>query len=135
MLARILAAFLVACPLSRHQPKLTITEVPVNSFTCPRCQRVSHNRNDAENSYCEACNSAGPNHNVNSPEIEGKRLDESDIGRLIIYKDPYGSDEIGVLSSFREDGTIFVRFKGPNGENSPPDRLHWVSPADLRLKS
>ena len=62
--------------------------------------------------------------------IDPKKLTQDDIGRHVIYKPFYFRDdparwEYGVLSSFREDGAIFVRFKGPNGERCSPQDLWW----------
>jgi hypothetical protein len=62
-----------------------------------------------------------------SAQIQGKTLTPDDIGRQIRYRDPHGPTEIGLLSSYREDGAIFVRFKGPNGERCPPERLSWAT--------
>lgn len=64
--------------------------------------------------------------------IDPKTLTESDIGRHVIYKPLNFRDdptrwEYGVLSSFREDGAIFVRFKGPNGERCNPEDIWWGS--------
>lgn len=61
------------------------------------------------------------------PRIQAKTLTPEDIGRPVVYRDP-GSRRVeqGVLSSFREDGEIFVRFKGPGGERCPPERLSWL---------
>jgi hypothetical protein len=59
-----------------------------------------------------------------SASIEQKVLDETDIGRGVIYNNGYGK-EYGKLSSFREDGAIFVRFLGPNGERCNPESLKW----------
>lgn len=61
-------------------------------------------------------------------QIEGKELTDEDIGRRVSYHDPYKPTEIGVLSSFRDDGAIWVRFKGPTGERCDPESLRWESP-------
>lgn len=60
------------------------------------------------------------------PTIQGKELTRQDIGRKVCYTAPHGAVEFGEISSFRDDGSIFVRFKGPNGERCPADRLSWV---------
>lgn len=60
------------------------------------------------------------------PRIEGKVLMQSDIGRHVVYVALDGERQPGVLSSFREDGAIFVRFKGQTGERCSPEQLRWV---------
>jgi hypothetical protein len=62
--------------------------------------------------------------------IDVKTLTPEDIGRHVIYKPFYFRDspsdwERGVISSYREDGAVFVRFKGPNGERCSPEDLFW----------
>jgi hypothetical protein len=62
--------------------------------------------------------------------IDPKTLKPEDIGRGLIYKPFYFRDEparweYGVLSSYREDGAIFAKFKGPNGERCNPEDLDW----------
>lgn len=59
--------------------------------------------------------------------IQGKELVPEDIGRPVVYRDPSKRhDEVGVLSSFREDGSVFVRFLGPVGQRCAPERLSFV---------
>lgn len=63
-------------------------------------------------------------------KIEGIRLTEEDLGRKVTYVPNHALDrpllwEHGELSSFRDDGAIFVRFKGPCGERCEPDNLRW----------
>lgn len=62
----------------------------------------------------------------NWPTIEGKPLTEYDIGLRVLYQ-PYrdGPFQEGTISSFREDGGIFVRFNGPTGERTPSTKLFW----------
>lgn len=55
---------------------------------------------------------------------------EADVGRKVTYVPNHAKEdpsqwEYGVISSVREDGAIFVRFKGPNGERCSPDNLRW----------
>lgn len=62
--------------------------------------------------------------------IDPKTLTEADIGRVVIFKPFESLDdpscwEYGSLSSYREDGAIFVRFRGPNGERCSPDSIYW----------
>ncbi len=62
--------------------------------------------------------------------IDPKELKKSDIGRNVIYKPQHAKEdpkqwEYGHLSSFRADGAIFVRFKGPNGERCNPEDIYW----------
>lgn len=62
--------------------------------------------------------------------IQDKALTDDDIGRHVIYIPNHAPDdpkqwEHGVLSSFREDGAIFVRFKSANGERCEPHNLRW----------
>ncbi len=58
--------------------------------------------------------------------IQGKALDATDIGRKVAYQAfPNAPYEIGVLSSFRDNGAIYVRFNGPQGERCPPNTLSW----------
>jgi len=59
------------------------------------------------------------------PRIEGKLLEPSDVGRNVTYTHLHGERDFGKLSSYREDGAIFVRFKGPNGERCDPEQLSW----------
>lgn len=59
------------------------------------------------------------------PVVEGRYLTEEDISREIIYLNPNGDQENGRLSSFREDGSVFVRFLGPTGERCPAASLRW----------
>lgn len=72
--------------------------------------------------------------------INPKTLTLDDIGRVVIYKPPHFIDEPsmwewGVLSSFRDDGAIFVRFKGPTGERCSPEDLWWESEGDMHVHS
>lgn len=65
-----------------------------------------------------------------TPMIQGKPLSEIDIGCHITYVPNHAKDdpkqwERGTLSSFREDGAIFVKFKGPNGERCDSENLRW----------
>lgn len=65
-----------------------------------------------------------------TPKIEDKELEPSDVGRWVIYIPNHAAEnpmqwERGKLSSFRDDGAIFVRFKGPNGERCDPGNLRW----------
>lgn len=69
-----------------------------------------------------------------SAQIQGKTLTPDDIGRKVIYharyRDSYFQQELqeeGILSSYREDGAIFVRFNGPDGARCPPERLSWAT--------
>ena len=63
--------------------------------------------------------------------IDVKSLTEADIGRNVVYRPHHALDgpvsewEYGKLSSFRKDGSIFVRFKGPQGERCDPENLFW----------
>ncbi len=62
---------------------------------------------------------------VKTPKIQGKELTQEDIGRQVTFTYPHGERCYGVLSSFREDGAIFVRFNGPTGERCDAERLSW----------
>jgi hypothetical protein len=67
---------------------------------------------------------------VKHPSIQGEPLSQADIGRKVTYVPNHAKDnpalwEHGELSSFREDGAIFVRFKGPTGERCDPENLRW----------
>lgn len=69
--------------------------------------------------------------------IDPKTLTLDDLGRHVVYKPFYFRDdptrwENGVISSYREDGTIFVRFKGPNGERCNSQDLWWGSEHESR---
>lgn len=57
--------------------------------------------------------------------IEVKDLNPWDIGRKVSYRPRESGWEFGVLSSVREDGAIFVKFKGPTGERCEPKNLFW----------
>ena len=64
------------------------------------------------------------------PRIEDRELTEADLGRNVTYVPNHAKDnpsqwERGKLSSFRPDGAIFVRFRGPNGERCDPENLRW----------
>lgn len=58
-------------------------------------------------------------------KIQGQELRPDDIGRWVTFTSMFGNKERGVLSSFRSDGSIFVRFKGPDGERCNPEDLSW----------
>jgi len=69
--------------------------------------------------------------------IDPKTITLIDIGRGVIYKPHYLRNdparwERGRLSSISEDGTIFVRFKGSNGEKCKPQDLCWESEHESR---
>ena len=56
----------------------------------------------------------------------------ADIGRKVIYRDPYGPTEYGRISSVNEleDGTyeVWVRYgMSSTGQLTPVDRLSWDS--------
>ena len=51
--------------------------------------------------------------------IKIEDLKESDIGRNVTYHREYCKREFGTLSS-QTNTTIFVKFKGPNGEGCEP---------------
>lgn len=58
---------------------------------------------------------------------------EKDIGRKVVYRSfPNADTEEGIISSLpgpenSNYGTaVWVRFKGPNGEMTPLDRLEWI---------
>jgi len=60
------------------------------------------------------------------PKIEGKELSDDDLGREVWYISYAAAEpELGVISSV-QNGAVFVRFHGPNGERCPPDKLRWV---------
>lgn len=59
------------------------------------------------------------------PKIQDKELDFTDIGRNVTYTPSHGQPEHGKLSSFRDTGAVFVRFKGPGGERCEPETLTW----------
>ena len=71
----------------------------------------------------------------NVPMIEGKMLEESDIGRGVWYvpthakEGDYSQWEEGVLSSFRFDSegkpAIFIRYKSPDGARTEASCLKW----------
>lgn len=63
------------------------------------------------------------------PQIEGKPLEPVDRGRLVAYHPVIGKVDIGVLSSYRPDGTIFIRFRGPRAERCEGHNLTWHPPA------
>lgn len=63
-------------------------------------------------------------------KIEGQTLTSDDLGRTVVYVPNHAAEdpkqwEHGKLSSFRPDGSIFVRFKGPTGERCNPENLRW----------
>ena len=62
---------------------------------------------------------------TNTPQIESKELTPDDIGRNVTFTYAHGERVFGKLSSYREDGAIFVRFKGPNGELCDAEALSW----------
>lgn len=52
-----------------------------------------------------------------------------DIDRKVVYRPrPDADPEEGVLSSLCKDQRYaFVRFRGPNGELTPTDKLDWLA--------
>lgn len=66
-----------------------------------------------------------PKSQIDHPKIDGKLLDPSDLGRWVTYTASHGGKERGILSSFRANGAIYVRFKGPHGERCPAENLTW----------
>lgn len=59
---------------------------------------------------------------------------EDDIGRKVIYRDPYSPKfEEGEISSVPMPDNpnygkgVWVRFKGPTGEMTPLERLEWIA--------
>jgi hypothetical protein len=65
-----------------------------------------------------------------NPQIEGQEVTEQDIARAVTYVPNHAKDdatqwENGWLSSYRDDGGIWIRFKGPNGEKCDADNLRW----------
>lgn len=59
---------------------------------------------------------------------------KEDIGRKVVYRDPHAEDcEEGIISSLPSPDNsnfgkaVWVRFKGPNGEMTPLDRLEWIA--------
>lgn len=91
--------------------------------TCNGCNGQGHLWIKNTKRHCHPCDGSGKI--PTGPSIQGKELDESDIGRNVTYVPSYGHPEYGELSSFRPDGAIFVRFKGPNGERCDPSDLRW----------
>ncbi len=71
----------------------------------------------------------------NRPTIEGKLLEESDIGRPVWYVPNHAKEgdfsqwENGILSSFRIDSegkpAIFIRYKSACGARTNPENLSW----------
>ncbi len=66
------------------------------------------------------------------PAIEGIELRHEDLGRKIVYVPNHAPEDPtqwqhGVLSSYRDNGAIFVRFKGPTGERCEPENLRWAA--------
>jgi len=70
----------------------------------------------------------------NLPMIEGKVLEDSDIGRNVWYvpnhakNGDYSQWEKGTLSSFRVDDNgveIFVKYRSQNSERTDPSTLKW----------
>lgn len=62
--------------------------------------------------------------------INVEELTEEDVGRKVLYKPFYFRDdpsrwEVGTLSSFRDNGRVFVKFKGPTGEACNAMDLFW----------
>jgi hypothetical protein len=57
---------------------------------------------------------------------------EKDIGRKVVYRAPYREVglsreyEEGVITSLARGGSVFVRFRGPQGELTPCNRLEWI---------
>jgi hypothetical protein len=62
---------------------------------------------------------------MTTPLIQGKLLEPTDIGRNVTYTTSHGDKHFGQLSSYRDDGAIFVRFNGPRGERCPAEKLTW----------
>ncbi len=57
--------------------------------------------------------------------IDPSTLTEADLGRQVRYEREYCKTEYGVLSSWNAK-TVFVRFKGPNGEGCEPEDVSFV---------
>ena len=63
--------------------------------------------------------------------IEIATLQESDIGRNVVYHWEFCDREAGKLSSWN-DKFVFVRFNGPNGEACEPEDVSFDF-ADVEL--
>jgi hypothetical protein len=53
------------------------------------------------------------------------KLTKSDIGRQVVYEEPYCERQVGTLSSWNEL-YVFVRFKGPAGEACRPETVSFA---------
>lgn len=53
-------------------------------------------------------------------------LNESDIGRKVIFTYQHGERCEGEITSWN-DRYVFVRFKGPNGEACDPSNLEFTN--------
>ena len=58
--------------------------------------------------------------------IENRRVLPKDLGSAVTFVYTHGEKTHGYISSFaRHQGTIFVRFLGPNGERCTGEQLKW----------
>lgn len=62
------------------------------------------------------------------PQIQGKDLEPADIGRIVCYHSLVGPAETGKLSSYRPDGSIFVRFRAAASQRCDGRSLTWHPP-------
>jgi len=59
--------------------------------------------------------------------IQHVPLTANHLGLRVHYQPyPNAPMELGILSSFTDSGTIYVRFQGPQGERCPPSTLTWA---------
>lgn len=58
--------------------------------------------------------------------IDPATLTEKDVGRNVTYHREHCAREFGKLSSWTAT-TVFVRFKGPNGEGCQPEDVSFDS--------
>ena len=58
--------------------------------------------------------------------IENLRVRPEDLGSAVTFVYPHGERQHGYISSFgRHEGSLFVRFSGPNGERCTGEQLKW----------
>lgn len=66
--------------------------------------------------------------NPDHPHIEGVALTPEHIGKRVLFVPPYdpAAVESGIISSWRECGAIFVRFRSTSGQRCPAEWLKWA---------
>ncbi len=58
--------------------------------------------------------------------IEGRIVGEGDLGKEVTFVYTHGEKQHGFITGIgRRTGTVYARFKGPNGELCDGSQLRW----------